>query len=430
MQHPIILELINSRELQRLRRIKQTGASMYTFHTAEHSRFSHSLGVYEIARRICDNFARNYATQEEGDGLWDDRNRLVVLCAALLHDVGHGPYSHTFEKIFDTNHEQITIDIILSEGTEVNQILRKVSSTFPQEVASVIQKTHPNPQVVQLISSQIDADRMDYLLRDAYFTGVNYGTFDLTRILRVIRPYKGGIAFTYSGMHAVEDYIVSRYQMYMQVYFHPVSRGMEVVLNHLLKRASACYNSESNPLKHSATFLKPFFEGTWTLEDYLRLDDGVLNTYFSHWLLEEDAILSDLSDRFINRRPFKSVPFNRINDGAKIDRMRQIVEAVGFDPEYYTAINNSFDLPYDFYRPDSIKPRTQIELVERNGNMVELSQVSSIVEAISGKVRGDERLYFPREMVTRDMQNELFMDDYEEFQTIAAQLDVFSNQMK
>ena len=124
------------------------------------------------------------------------------------------------------------------------------------------------------------------------------------------------------------------------------------------------------------------------------------------------------------------MPFNRINDGAKINRMKQIVEAVGFDPEYYTAINNSFDLPYDFYRPDSIKPRTQIELVERNGNMVELSQVSSIVEAISGKVRGDERLYFPREMVTRDMQNELFMDDYEEFQTIAAQLDVFSNQMK
>ena len=430
VQHPIILELINSREMQRLRRIKQTGASMYTFHTAEHSRFSHSLGVYEIARRICDNFARNYATKEEGDGLWDDSNRLVVLCAALLHDVGHGPYSHTFEKIFDTNHEQITIDIILSEETEVNQILRRVSSTFPQEVASVIQKTHPNPQVVQLISSQIDADRMDYLLRDAYFTGVNYGTFDLTRILRVIRPYKGGIAFTYSGMHAVEDYIVSRYQMYMQVYFHPVSRGMEVVLNHLLKRASACYHSELNPLRHSATFLKPFFEGTWTLEDYLRLDDGVLNTYFSHWLLEEDAILSDLSDRFINRRPFKSVPFNRTNDGAQIERMKQIVEEVGFDPEYYTAINNSFDLPYDFYRPDSIKPRTQIELVERNGNMVELSHVSSIVDAISGKVRGDERLYFPREMVSGEMQNGLFMDDYAEFQNIAAQLDVFSNQMK
>ena len=161
IQHRVILDLINSREMQRLRRIKQTGASMFTFHTAEHSRFSHSLGVYEIARRICDKFVRNYPSTTPEDGLWDDTNRLVVLCAALLHDIGHGPYSHAFEKIFDTNHEQITIDIILSPDTEVNKILKTVSPTFPEEVASVIQKKHPNPQVVQLISSQIDADRMD-----------------------------------------------------------------------------------------------------------------------------------------------------------------------------------------------------------------------------------------------------------------------------
>ena len=155
---------------------------------------------------------------------------------------------------------KLRIDIILSPDTEVNKILKTVSPTFPEEVASVIQKKHPNPQVVQLISSQIDADRMDYLLRDAYFTGVNYGTFDLTRILRVIRPYKGGIAFNFSGMHAVEDYVVSRYQMYMQVYFHPVSRGMEVVLNHLLKRATECYHSTTHPLKYTASFLKPFLK--------------------------------------------------------------------------------------------------------------------------------------------------------------------------
>ncbi len=111
---------------------------MYTFHTAN----IHDSLTLQGLRNVCrgsDNFARNYATQEEGDGLWDDSSRLVVLCAALLHDIGHRPYSHTFEKIFDTNHEQITIDIILSEETgEPN--LRKVSSTFPQEVASVIQK--------------------------------------------------------------------------------------------------------------------------------------------------------------------------------------------------------------------------------------------------------------------------------------------------
>ena len=429
IQHRVILDLINSREMQRLRRIKQTGASMFTFHTAEHSRFSHSLGVYEIARRICDKFVRNYPSTTPEDGLWDDSNRLVVLCAALLHDIGHGPYSHAFEKIFDTNHEQITIDIILSPDTEVNKILKTVSPTFPEEVASVIQKKHPNPQVVQLISSQIDADRMDYLLRDAYFTGVNYGTFDLTRILRVIRPYKGGIAFNFSGMHAVEDYVVSRYQMYMQVYFHPVSRGMEVVLNHLLKRATECYHSTTHPLKYTASFLKPFFEKNWTLEDYLRLDDSVLNTYFAHWQIEDDAILSDLADRFINRRPFKSVPFNHVNDVATIERMKELVQNVGYNTEYYTAINNSYDLPYDFYRPDSVKPRTQIELVERNGNMVELSLVSSIVSAISGTVRGDVRLYFPREMFIEG-SSELFSEDYQEFQELASKLDVYSNQMK
>ena len=108
--------------------------------------------------------------------------------------------------------------------------MRRVSPDFPNEVASVITHEYPNPQVVQLISSQIDADRMDYLQRDAYNTGVTYGKFDLSRILRVIRPHKEGIAFQYQGMHAVEDYIVRRYQMYMQVYFHPVSRGMEVTL--------------------------------------------------------------------------------------------------------------------------------------------------------------------------------------------------------
>ena len=234
VQHQIILDLINSSEFQRLRRIKQLGTSSLTFHGAEHTRFTHSLGVYEITRRICDKFQRNYATQTPDDGGWDDNERLVALCAALLHDIGHGPYSHTFEHIFKTNHEEITVAIITSPETEVFKVLAKISEDFPAQVASVIQKTYPNPQVVQLISSQIDADRMDYLLRDAYHTGVNYGTFDLTRILRVIRPYKDGIYFQLSGMHAVEDYIVSRYQMYMQVYFHPVSRGMEVILDQFL----------------------------------------------------------------------------------------------------------------------------------------------------------------------------------------------------
>lgn len=243
IRHQIILDLIDSKEFQRLRRIKQLGTSQYTFHGAEHSRFSHSLGVYELARKICDRFLRNYPEE------WDDSERLVTLCAALLHDVGHGPFSHTFEKIFDTDHEKLTTQIILDETSEINAILRRVSPSFPNEVASVITGQYPNPQVVQLISSQIDADRMDYLQRDAYFTGVTYGKFDLSRILRVIRPYKDGIAFQHQGMHAVEDYVVRRYQMYMQIYFHPVSRGMEVTLDRLLTRAKFLYTMPES-LRH------------------------------------------------------------------------------------------------------------------------------------------------------------------------------------
>lgn len=399
VQHQVILDLINSREFQRLRRIKQLGTSSFTFHGAEHSRFTHSLGVYEIARRICDKFARSFATKVEDDGGWDDSERLVVLCAALLHDIGHGPYSHTFERIFETDHEAITVEIITSLETEVNQILKKIHFDFPEKVASVIQKTYPNPQVVQLISSQIDADRMDYLLRDAYFTGVNYGTFDLTRILRVMRPYKDGISFQVSGMHAVEDYVVSRYQMYMQVYFHPVSRSMEVILDHLLKRAKKLYEDPDFEMLGSVSLLAPFFRNDFTLKDYLKLDDGVLNTYFTQWREENDAILSDLATRFLDRHPFKSVAFNSETDLPVIGHLENLILEAGYDPVYYTAINNSYDLPYDFYRPEQINNRTQIELVEADGSLIELSKASPIVAALTGKVRGDERFYFPKEII-------------------------------
>ncbi|WP_318529177.1 HD domain-containing protein [Ligilactobacillus salivarius] len=416
IQHQVILDLINTREFQRLRRIRQLGVANYVFHGAEHSRFTHSVGVYEITRKICDLFQRNYPSKEKGDGLWDDDERLVALCAALLHDVGHGAYSHTFEHIFHTNHEKMTTEIITSSHSEVNAVLRKVAPDFPEKVASVIEKSYPNPQVVQMISSQIDADRMDYLLRDSYFTGTNYGTFDLTRILRVMKPYFDGISFDMSGMHAVEDYIVSRFQMYQQVYFHPVSRSIEVILSHLLKRAKYLYKNGKTNCLGPTNLLFPFFEGDFSLSDYLKLDDGVLNSYFSLWQDSDDKILSDLADRFLNRKPFKSV---RVSEDTRylLPTLRKLVADAGFDSEYYTATNDSFDLPYDTYSPSQNKHRTQIELMQKDGLLVELSQVSNLVAAISGKVSGDERFFFPKEMKSSEQQLELFSPIYSEFQS-------------
>ncbi|MGX7091868.1 HD domain-containing protein [Hutsoniella sourekii] len=393
----IIIELIDTREFQRLRRIKQLGTTSYTFHGAEHSRFNHSLGVYEITRRIINNFVRNYPTQEAGDGLWDDSERLIALCAALLHDIGHGPFSHTFESIFNTDHEALTQAIITSPETEVNRVLCQMGEDFPDKVASVINKTYSNQQVVQLISSQIDADRMDYLLRDAYYAGVSYGTYDLTRIIRVIRPYKGRIIFDYSGMHAIEDYIVSRYQMYMQVYFHPVSRGMEEVLRSLMKRGRKVY--EAGQMTSSSQLLEPFFQDQWQLEDYLRLDDHVMNTYFNTWLDSPDKILRDLAYRFLNRKPFKSLLTSQSERQELVTSLQQELYSSGLDPNYYFGENTSFDLPYDFYRPNHKNSRTQIDLITKRGQVVELSQVSTIVNSLTGQEKGDDRLYFPRELL-------------------------------
>src|SRR5690625_2703134 len=129
----LIWDLIATPEFQRLRRIKQLGTTFLTFHGAEHSRFSHSLGVYEIIRRILDNF--------DGQADWDTEERLLCLTAALLHDLGHGPFSHSFEKAFDLDHEEFTKKIILGP-TEINAILTKVGSDFPNKVAEVINKTY------------------------------------------------------------------------------------------------------------------------------------------------------------------------------------------------------------------------------------------------------------------------------------------------
>ena len=405
VEDELIYDLINSKEFQRLRRIKQLGSSSFTFHGAEHSRFSHCLGVYYLARRVTNIFDKKYSD------IWNSNESLLTMTAALLHDIGHGAYSHTFERLFDTNHETITQQIILSPETEINTILRRVSPDFPDKVASVINHTYSNKQVEQLISSQIDVDRMDYLLRDSYFTGASYGEFDLTRVLRVIRPIENGIAFSRDGMHAVEDYIISRYQMYMQVYFHPASRAMEVLLQNLLKRAKYLYPKEKEFFTVTSPHLIPFFENRVTLEDYLSLDDGVMNTYFQTWMQSAVKILSDLASRFINRKVFKSITFDE-KDLSNLEKLREIVKDLGFDPTYYTALHLNFDLPYDVYKPDVQNPRTQIEMLQEDGSIAELSTLSPLVHTLSGTTHGDRRFYFPKEMLIKD---DLFVEAKEKF---------------
>ncbi|WEV50817.1 HD domain-containing protein [Lactobacillus sp. ESL0731] len=412
IEDQVIFDLLKTKEFQRMRRIKQLGPIAYVFPGATHTRFEHNLGVYELTRRICDIFVKKYPTQRPGDGLWDDHNRLLVECAGMLHDIGHGPYSHTFEHLFGTNHEKIGQKIITDPNTEINHALKQVAPNFPELVASVIAKTYPNPQVVKMISSQADADRMDYLERDAYFTGVTYGEFDLSRILQEIRPYQDGICFNSGGMHAVEDYISSRYQMYQQVYFHRVGRSMEVLLQHLLERAKIIYQQQRLQVTPS---LARFLAGNWTLDDYLKLDDGVMETNFSMWTKSGDPILADLANRYLYRKPLASV---RIDQETKnlLPKLKDLIKQAGFDPTYYTATNSAFDEPYDAYKPSGKNANSQIEIMQNDGQLIELSQLSPLVRALNGTIQGDERFFFPKTMLSISDEPQIFDPLYEQFQ--------------
>ncbi|MGJ5713032.1 HD domain-containing protein [Staphylococcus auricularis] len=386
VEDQVIWDLIKTKEFQRLRRIKQLGTLYLAFHTAEHSRFGHSLGVYEIVRRMIDE-------SFNGRPAWNNDDRPLALCAALLHDLGHGPFSHSFENIFNTDHEAFTQAIITGD-TEVNEVLQRVAPNFPQQVADVINKTHDNKLVISMISSQIDADRMDYLQRDAYFTGVSYGQFDMERILRLMRPSENEVLIKDSGMHAVESFIMSRYQMYWQIYFHPVSRGGEVLLSNCLHRAKQLY-LEGYEFKRYPTDFVPFFEEDISIEQYIELDEAVVLFYLKEWIHEDDGILSDLSQRFINRDLFKYLPF----DGSiiTISELTDLFVQAGIDPNYYFVSESFSDLPYDYDRPGS--NRQPIHLLRRNGSIREISSQSLVISSITGINRQDYKLYYPKELI-------------------------------
>lgn len=373
---PVIWRLLDTPEFQRLRRIRQLGGVFQVYHTAEHSRFSHSLGVYEIVRRM---------TEEVPDigGSLSRQEKLVVLCAALLHDVGHGPYSHSFERLSHCSHEQMTMRLIL-EDTDIHTVLAEADPSLPAEVAAVIQGTCPNPLLCDLISSQLDADRMDYLLRDAYETGTSYGTFDLERILRCLRVKNGRLCIKESGMHSVEDYIMARYHMYWQVYLHPVARAYEVMLQLFFDRYSEVRSQLKIDLLENVFHLSE-------LTCFLELDDYRLVTGLQQASVSDDRILADLADRLLNRRLFDWI---EEPDPSQEFQIRQRLEQAGLPTLFYLREDVSGSKVYLPYHED----RAQIRVLCADGEVRNLSHQSAIVSALDTmKPSVSRRLYFPKE---------------------------------
>jgi len=384
IEYQVIWDCLNSPEFQRLRRIHQLGATHQVYHAAEHSRFSHSLGVYEIVRRMVN----------EVEGLKDalsEEEQIEVMLAGMLHDIGHGPFSHSFESVLEFNHEKMGALILLGEST-IHDVLVSHHPDLPKHIVDILQHKHSNPILNQVVSGQLDADRMDYLLRDAYFTGTSYGTFDLERVLRTLRLHDDKLVVKESGVHTIEDYIMARYHMYWQVYYHPVSRSFETILVRFFKRLVVLNAVDPGISKRFAMFGPFFHEGYPTLKEHFELDEAACLYAFTLARQESDGILKDLATRLMDRRLFE---YAEVESPQQVEEQRQNVIDAGLDPEYYFALDTAIQRPYSPYQE---KENSLIWILNTKNEIKELSQASVLVAAIvRGENKKDEKMYFPRE---------------------------------
>ena len=384
IHYEVIWNCLDSKEFQRLRRIRQLGGDFQVYPTAEHSRFSHSLGVYEIVRRMVTE-VKSLCTE------LTEYEKVCVMLAGLLHDVGHGPFSHAFEHITNHSHEEYTAKIILG-NTELNAILRAVSEKLPQDIVSIIQHNHENDILNQIVSGQLDADRMDYLLRDSYFTATSYGQFDLERILRTIRVRKTDddrkvIVVKHTGIHSVEDYIMARYQMYWQVYYHPVARSYEAVFIQLFNRLKDIFKGDKNYFEDMKVLI-PFLEKSEvSVDEYFKLDENSLLYCCALIQDKEDKIAADLARRLQNRNLFEYVDYNEEN----LAQIKNMLKENNLDERYYLRIENIEASVYSPYKGRKI-------LIEKlNGDIVALEKASTIVESITkGQTKKEGTIFFPR----------------------------------
>lgn len=385
VHYKVIWDCINAREFQRLRRIHQLGGDFQVYHTAEHTRFSHSLGVYEIVRRMVEEIKELSRSLSEYE-------KCAAMLAGLLHDLGHGPFSHAFEAVSDCHHEQFTQRILL-EDSEIHRILSAADVRLPQDVADIIGYRYKNDLLNQLVSGQLDADRMDYLLRDAYFTGTSYGTFDMERILRTIRIQDAHLAVKESGIHSVEDYIMARYHMYWQVYLHPVARSYEIMIALLFERMKTLWKQKPSFFAGLEMFT-PFLSGERVaIEALFRLDEAAALYGFALLTQRTDPILRDLAARVLDRRLFAYTQ----EEADTYAKICPIAKANGYDPQYYVHRDHVTQKPYSPYK--GRQGTHVIWIVDEQGTLSELSEKSAIVSAlVDAKVKEQQLVYYPAEL--------------------------------
>ncbi len=380
VDYKIISDLIDSKELQRLRRIRQLSGVAMVFQTAEHSRFTHSLGAYQMANLIIQNV-------EGMEGL-TEYQKLVFLCSSLLHDIGHGPYSHAFEHVMEASHEDMSVKLIVSDTTEVNKIL-SICPTLACDIADVISHNGRFPLIEALVSSQLDVDRMDYLSRDAYFTGAAYGHIDYFRILRSMKIVGNQVLVRASGVHSIESYLMSRYHMYFQVYYHPVARAYECILEGIYRRIKDLVQ-DGNIVDASISSFLNVLKNNDDIDSYIDLDDAYVNGFIKQLTKSQDKILNTLANAFQNRHLFHFVDLaNEPSEEFLTELKRKYENDLG---KYYYKEAKVSAVAYLHSKKSDIN---DIKVLLPNGDIKSLDKYSPIIKSLTqSSYKQVERIYY------------------------------------
>jgi hypothetical protein len=363
-----IFDIIEHPYMQRLRRITQLGLSHLVYPGAIHSRFQHVLGAMHLMTQAVAVLKR------KGHEISEEEERGVLL-AILLHDIGHGPFSHAleFDIVNSVNHEDISSFFI--------KRLEKEFGSDLQVALSIFQNGHPKPFLHQLVSSQLDMDRLDYLNRDSFYSGVSEGIIGSDRLIEMLQVHKGNLVIEEKGIYSIEKFIVARRLMYWQVYLHKTVVSAEYMLIYTLRRAK--YLVKQGISVFSTPALSYFLQQDVLLDDFQnksevidyfsQLDDYDILTSIKVWSTHEDQVLRFLSDCIVNRRLFKieisKKPFStKIIDSKKQD----LINTSGFvkeDVEYLVFSDVLMNKAYN-------QSRQNINILMKSGDIVDLVEAS------------------------------------------------------
>jgi hypothetical protein len=381
----ILLSLIDHPYFQRLRRIAQTALTYYVYPGAHHTRFHHALGAYHLMTQAVEVLRQKGVeiTEQESEG---------VCIAILLHDIGHGPFSHTLEHtIIDVHHEELSLAFMIELNEEFDNKL---------EVAlNIFQDKHPKRFLHQLVSGQLDMDRLDYLNRDSFYTGVSEGVIGYDRIIKMLDVANGELVVEEKGIYSIEKFLISRRIMYWQVYLHKTVLSAEQMLTKTLQRAKYLINQEGVNLE-SFGQLNDFLCQTNTLNDkknmkeltkrFAKLDDFDIIASLKIWANSRDFILSFLSQSILNRKLFKlelrNVPHDSKVIKSTLDYIANKVP-LGTDLNYLVFTGEESNLTYN-------KIKDEIKILFKNGDVKAISE--SMDYELHSKIVTKHYLCYPK----------------------------------